>query len=502
MNIVVVGGGTAGWLTALYAKKIFNNEKIILVESDQVGILGAGEGTTPHLIPFLDFLNIPVSDLIKNTKTTIKNGIKFNNWSEDKDFYYHPFYSNSKFSNDENFFISNYEEFDFDFSHLCANYNNHKNYEYQFIHKLSEKNLIPFSINKDNENFFDQFGHWSIHFDANVLAKYLRSVGEKRGIIRKEGIVDNVVCDKDGYITELKTNKETIASDFVFDCTGFKRLIIGNFYKSKWKSYSKCLPAKKAIPFFLPITENIPPYTEAIAMNYGWMWKIPLQHRFGCGYVFDSDFVSEDDAKKEIDEFLGFEVDSSRTFNFNAGAYEKIWIKNCLAVGLSSGFVEPLEASSIFQSIRILKNFLSNKQNVYSKNEKNKEYFNKTCLKDTQEIVDFLYFHYVTNKKNTNFWSQFLINNNVPEFIQYILEIIQERPLNEFDFQEKNIFNLISYNYVLFGNNLINKKTMNDYYKNFIKDKNFEYYNILTNQENIDKIFVSHNSFIKKIKEI
>lgn len=506
-NIVIVGGGTAGWLTALYAKKVNNDDNIILIESEEYGILGAGEGSTPHLIDFLDFLNISTFELIKKCKATIKNGIKFTNWSSSKDHYYHPFNSTSIASNDYNFSLNPYLEKDVNFSHYYATKQNHKMSDYVFIEKISENYSVPFTFSQRqtktniSEHFF-QHSLWAIHFDANTLAQYLKEVAISRGIVRIEGIVENIEVDQNNYINKLQTKNKVIDCDFVFDCTGFRRLIIGKFYNSKWKSHSETLPAKKAIPFFLKPSDKLPAYTESTAMDYGWMWKIPLQHRYGCGYVFDSNFISEDEAKKELDMFYGFEVESPKTFSFDAGCYEKIWINNCLAVGLSAGFIEPLEASSIVQFINVLINFLPSKENLTTKNNIIKDKFNNTYLQQTQEIVDFLYLHYVTNKTNTKFWKNFTKNNKMPEFIEYILGVYKDKVLcDSYDFVNKHFFKSFGYTYVMIGNGIMDNIILKDNLLRLRIDKSQEYNFIINNQKNIVSNFINHKKFISYIHE-
>jgi tryptophan halogenase len=501
MNLVIVGGGTAGWITALYAKKAYPNKTVILVESDEIGILGAGEGSTPSLISLFNFLEISTSDLINNCNATIKNSIKFSNWSKDNDYYFHPFASTNQASNDYNFSLNSYLELDTGFSHIYSSKFNHKIIDYCFMQKLSENFCVPIIENKEKyfeyeTSKFYNIGFWSIHFDASMLAKYLRKVGEKRGIIRKEGKVEDIICDNSGNITELKTKNESIKTEFVFDCTGFKRMIIGNFYKSKWISHSKNLPIKRAAAFFLDIEKNIPPYTEAIAMKYGWMWKIPTQNRYGCGYAFDSDFISDDEAKKEIDDFLGFEVDPTRTFSFDAGFYEKVWINNCLAVGLSAGFIEPLEATSLMQLGFELEMFFS----LYN-NQELKENFNNYYKKQTEEVLNFIYVHYVTNKNNTTFWKDFTKNNEMPVFVENLLSFIKEYPPNELTFKNnEKVFNFTNYFYVLIGNKIINKKTLQKYLSLMKVDHSEEYLNILKNQEIAVPLAINHNYFLSKLK--
>jgi tryptophan halogenase len=507
MKIVIVGGGTAGWITALYAKKVYPNHKVLLIESEEIGILGAGEGTTPHLVELFDFLNIPFSNLVKNCDATVKNGIKFSNWSEKNNGYIHPFYSNSLASNDYNFYINNHLENDTGFSHIYSSKFDHNLENYSLIQKISNNFSVPFIKNneKNVKNEILKFNHlssWSFHFNARTLAQYLRKIGEDRGIIRIEGIVKKIILDNNGFIKEILLNDEKIKTHFVFDCTGFKRLIIGNFYKTKWKSYAESLPAKKAIPFFLNIDEKIPPYTESIAMNYGWMWKIPLQNRYGCGYVFDSNFISDEQAQKEIQSFIGKEIDFSKIFSFDAGHYEKVWVKNCLAVGLSSGFIEPLEATSLWQIQSTLTNFFRLYKNIDNTNEENTKIVNKYYNDQTDEIVNFLYLHYLTNKKNTDFWKNFKNNNKTPDFIKHVLHVIKERQIDELDFIGNNkTFNLSSYFYVLVGNEIIKKDDLKKYLKLMKVDHTNEYLSILKNQKEIVDFAVNHSYFLNELKK-
>jgi tryptophan halogenase len=497
MKFVIVGGGTAGWLTALYVKKVFPHDSVTLVESEEIGILGAGEGATPQLVSFLDFLGIHPSDIIKNTGATVKNGIKFTGWSNNQDHYYHPFYSTYTLSNDYNYPLTSYFERDTHFSHMYGAEAGKSINEYSFISRLSDLQKVPFLITDEG---YVPVSNWSMHFNAKKLADYLRSVGEFRGITRVEGQVLNIKTNEIGNISSLvlKDNSE-LNTDFVFDCSGFARILIGKHFKSEWKSHSEHLPAKKALPFFLPNDDKLPPYTESTALNYGWMWKIPVQDRYGCGYVFDSDFISEDQAKLEVEQFLGQEVTVPKIFNFNAGCYKEIWIKNCLAVGLSSGFIEPLEATSIMQAISVLDRFLSTPSNVTCISDSLKKNFNSLYLEETEEVVEFIYLHYVTTKKSTIFWADFIKNNKTPEFILYILDVIKNRPLLEEDFKGRLFFTTYSYVHVLIGNGLLSKEMLVKHLNSVRDDKRSIYYDIVKKQNLEVPLFPSHIEFIEKI---
>ena len=501
-KIVIVGGGTAGWLTALYAKKVYLNDEIVLVESEEYGILGAGEGSTPHLVDFLEFLQIPVADVIKYCKATIKTSIKFTNWTASKGFYHHPFYMENCVTNEKVWSLNNfYLEEVTSLGHLAAAAEGHDFNDYSILQKAGENYQVPFIQNKATKILEPQ-SIYALHFDAKLFAEYLKSVAISRGVIRKEGIISKIIADEEGYITTLKTNKESIKCDFVFDCSGFRRLIIGDFYKSPWRSYADRLPAKKALPFFLPMENEIPPYTEAIAMKYGWIWKIPLQDRYGCGYVFDSDYITDAQAVEEIENYLGFEPTYPRkekgAFNFAAGSYEKIWVKNVLAVGLASGFVEPAEATSIMQTVIVLRRFLSNVDNCNIRNPKVQDYFNQVFSWQMNESVDFIYLHYAGLKTDTEFWRDFTLNNRKSDKVQYILDVMKEKVLTRtFDFYECSIFESTATNWILIGNGVLDKETLIRLGAPYLTDKRRKEYLKLLEQDNalLEK-FMNHKQFL------
>ena len=368
-KIVVVGGGTAGWLTALSMNKFMPYSEVIVIASSELGILGAGEGTTPHFMDLLKDLDIPESALFEHAKATVKNGINFTNWNGDGKDYYHPFWE----------------------------------------------------------------GQYALHFDANLLAKYLQTVGLERGIKLVDDIVTDINEDKNGYIKSLTLKSgDQIETDFVMDCSGLRRLIIGNHYKSTWNSYTKHLPAKRAMPFFIDHDDkDLPDYTGAIAMKAGWVWKIPVQGRYGCGYVFDSNFITDEQAKAEVEEMLGHEVTIPRFFNFEAGSYDKTWIKNCIAIGLSAGFTEPMEATSIWiqvKSLQLLKEYMRTR---IRDGETVIENYNNIVRNFNNDLMIFIHLHYLTKRDDSEFWTTFKERNQTPEFILRLRDMNKDTMTNQ-----------------------------------------------------------------------
>ena len=410
-TFVIVGGGTAGWLTALLLRKNFPENKITLIESSNIGILGAGEGTTPHFPEFLDEVEIDQIDFLKNTKATFKNGIKFTNWHGDGSYYFHPF-GEGKFSLDN---IPNEVVW-----HELVENKNFNNISITHLAAKQNKTLVY----ADDSNNLERLGNHAYHFDARLTAEYFKKVSLTRNVNLVDGEVVEFLQEETGEITGLKLNDGSVVScNFVFDCTGLHRQIIDKVYKQEWCDYKESLPLNKALPFFIKNdSEVIPPYTEAIAMKYGWVWKIPVQGRYGCGYVFDSRHITDEEAKQEILDVFG-DVDMPRPqpFSFSAGCFRNTWVKNCVAIGLSTGFIEPLEATSIWVSIMSLRELFDEyKDSLFDDScygEANKIAFNDYVYNLNIQIKDFIQLHYMTERTDTEFWKHYkeknLISNSV-----------------------------------------------------------------------------------------
>lgn len=376
-KFVVLGGGTAGWLAALNLKKFMPYCTVTVVASSEIGILGAGEGTTPHFMEMLERLDIKEEEFFNNCRATYKRSIKFTNWNGDGSEYDHPFWDNKH----------------------------------------------------------------ALHFDARLTADYLKSVAISRGV----NYIDNTISkvgsvDSEGNILSLVFMDATgIELDFLIDCSGLKRKIIGEFYKSEWISYANHLPAKRAIPFFLPREESdTQDYTGAIAMKNGWAWKIPVQGRFGCGYVFDSDFCTDDEAIDEIKQMFG-DVEIPTKFNFEAGCYKDTWIKNCVAIGLSAGFTEPMEATSIWIQVQSLKALIEILPRYIRDGHLATKYYNEAVREMNNNLMVFLHLHYLTKRDDTEFWKTFTTKNSTPEELLKMRDIINTRALTDTDVETSNI---------------------------------------------------------------
>ena len=412
MNIVILGGGTAGWLAALYAKKYIPHNTLTVIESKQIGILGAGEGTTPQFLDILENLDIPVELVLKHAKGTFKTGIKFTGWNKDNSSYFHPF------TDTFDIHVRPYP--------VCKAILQNNNLDSYMLSSIAGDNYkvkYRYRADTNNINFnrklglskFQALGTAALHFDARLLADLLSEIGRARGVQVIDNIVEDVVTDENGYITKLNfADGANIETDFIFDCSGFARLLVGKHYNAEWVSYLDSIPNDRALPFFIENnTTQIPPYTESIAMDNGWAWKIPVQGRFGCGYVYSSKYTTEEEVRLEIKNKFGEVNFPGRSFEFKAGCFKTQWVKNCMSLGLASGFIEPLEATSIWGVIESLRLLLINMPGLLNRNEHYIEEFNKNTFRFNSEIVSFIYYHYVTNKTNTKYWSEFR-ESNVP----------------------------------------------------------------------------------------
>jgi tryptophan halogenase len=499
LKCVVVGGGTAGWLSALYAQKHIPYSDVTVIASSDIGILGAGEGTTPHILPFLKEIDIPVADIIKHARGTFKNGIRFVNWNGDDKNYIHSFWDHYDSSNKLHFddIVPLYID-------CVANDKNCD--EVSLSHYLCNENKVK--IKKETN---EVCGDYALHFDANLLAKYLESVALSRGIKLIDDEVITINNNSTGNIKsfDLKSGLN-VEADFVFDCTGFQRLIIGKHYNTKWNSYKDTLPVNRAMPFFIEHDDtNVPPYTDAIAMKYGWMWKIPVQGRFGCGYVFDSSMVTDEEIVEELTEYLGYKPTIPRVFSFEAGTYEKMWVKNCIAVGLSSGFIEPLEATSIWVSINILKNAVSKASNLITQNPDAVTACNKNFRDLNEDILGFLYFHYMSKRSDSEFWNTFTIKNKMPMLIENLTDISKKTFPKKYDFtylfaslgpRTLQPFNYISYYQVGSGIRFFDKRISQRELENYDPTKCLTKTKAVEVINNTSRDVYYHDDYIKMLK--
>jgi tryptophan halogenase len=365
-KVVIIGGGTAGWLTTLVVNKFWKDTEVTLIESSKIGVLGAGEGGTPNFGSILSLLDINHIEFFNETNSTIKNGLKLINWNGNGDITYHNFIG-------------------------------------------------------EEPNPFSKYKSYGYHFDAKRVANYFKKIALDRGIMWIDGEV-SIINNTNETIHNLELKDGTIIDlDFIFDCSGFARLINGKIHNEEWISYSDFLLANKAFGFFLPqekkYTIKDRTKTELTAMKCGWMFNIPLQHRHGCGYVFNDNYISVDDAKKEVESYLGYEIHIQKVFDFNPGTFKRSWIGNSVSIGLSYSFLEPLEATSLMTTIMQLKRLSD-----VNFDESYKDKFNKWCMQINEQNSMFIRFHYLCERNDTPFWID-AFNAPIPEKLKKMLDI-------------------------------------------------------------------------------
>jgi tryptophan halogenase len=485
-NIIVLGGGTAGYFTALYLRKNFPNFSITLIESKEIGIIGVGEATTPNVIDFLYSININPIHLIKNINGTIKNGISFENWNGDNKKYFHGFLPKNQLNQFSLPPIFGYDCYTYYLKTLIKNKLNFN--EYTYAAALSYKNKI------DLNNL-----SYALHFDANALADYLRPISLERKIKIIDGKLKEIQVDNKDFITSvILEDNDKIDCDFIFDCTGFSKILIGKHFKQKWISYKKNLPINKAIlfPREYKKNESIFPYTKSIALENGWMFQIPLQHRIGRGYLFDDNYINEEIAIKEVEKLLNEKIEVKKIIKFEAGRFENVWVKNCMAIGLSSSFIEPLESTSIFLTVAQLTTLNHFFDDLFNDNQKSKNLFNEIMGKNMDDTLGFVYLHYITNRNDSNFWKNFH-KNEIPESFKENLNLIKENNLRFFnikDGRQTAAFPLSSYLEVSNGIDIFKKDVNLDNYENLQP-------NLKNYKELIDikiKNAIDHEIFLKK----
>ena len=349
-DVVIVGGGTAGLISALYLKTYLPKTSVKLVKSSSIGIVGVGEGTTEHWNTFTNDVGINKFESITKTEGTVKIGVFFKDWN----FKDHSYVHSIDYTDDITKRASTHEVYNLAVQNTPKDpYNLNSTFKDIFF-----KNNIPLTHDLSSTNQY--------HFDTFKLNNYLLEECIKRNIIVIESIVEDINQDENGNIVSLITSsKDLIKGDFFIDCSGFKR-VLSSKLGVKWKSYQDYLPMNRAItlPTNLNLDKGIEPYTTTTSLSSGWAWKIPTQTRYGNGYVFNDNYISSDKALNEFNSHLKTnEEESVKDIKFSAGKVNKFWINNCVSIGLSSGFSEPLEAQSIgfgiIQTQQLLQHFKS-----------------------------------------------------------------------------------------------------------------------------------------------
>ncbi len=344
LRVVILGGGTAGWMVASGLSRLLpaGEYDLTLVESEEIGTVGVGEATLPHIKQFNDRLGIDEAEFMRATGATIKLGIEFVGWNQPDDRYIHPFGA----------FGEPWAGVDFQHHWArarLAGIDAGSLQDYSFAVALCRAGGFDHPVT-DAGSIRSSYSY-AYHFDAGLYAEFLRGWAVARGVKRVEGRIIDVTRDgESGHVTRLTLAAGNgIDGDFFIDCSGFRSLLVGGAMQVPWCDWSHWLPCDRALAVPSGRVEPLTPYTRATARKAGWIWRIPLQHRTGNGYVFSSRWCGEDEARDTLLGALdGPVLGEPRLLRFAAGRRARAWEGNCLAVGLSSGFLEPLESTSIF----------------------------------------------------------------------------------------------------------------------------------------------------------
>ena len=412
-KIVIAGGGTAGWMAAAAISKLIGkNLDITLVESEMIGTIGVGEATIPTMIFFNRLLDIKEPEFMVAVEGTYKLGINFENWGGLNEEYMHAFGVTGKdcwACGFQHFWMKGRE------LGISSGFG-----DYCLERRAAESHKFA-HLPKNGLNY-------AFHIDASLYAKYLRKFSEGFGVRREEGKISKVNTNPaNGYIESLKLdNGKLIEGDFFIDCTGMRAMLIEQALHTGYESWSHWLPCDSAVAIQTKAVIKPIPYTRSIAREAGWQWRIPLQHRVGNGIVYSSRFMDDDSAQETLlGNIEGETLTNPLKIKFSAGRRLKQWNKNCLAAGLSSGFLEPLESTSIHliqqNIVRFLRMFPTAGIRQIEVDE-----FNKQADFDVERIRDFIILHYkVTNRTDTEFWRH-CRNMDIPDSLAHRIQVFKE----------------------------------------------------------------------------
>lgn len=455
-SIIIVGGGTAGWITAgTIAAKLKNQNKqgfsITLVESPNVPTVGVGEGTWPTMRNTLRSMGIRETDFIRECNVSFKQGAKFAKWvtGQDDDYYYHPLVLPQ----------------DFDNTNLAPNWllqPNQRSFSNAVCYQeaVCENGKAPKFITTAE---YSAVVNYAYHLDAGAFSEFLKKHCIKK--LNVKHIQDHVVVvnnEQDGDISSLATKENgELKGDLFVDCTGFKSLLLGENQQVPFIPCDEVLFVDKAIALHVPYSEESSPiasHTISTAQKNGWIWDIGLQNRRGLGHVYSSQHTSRDNAYLELMDYVSSSFSepeqlSVKEIDIKAGHRELFWKRNCVAVGLSAGFLEPLEASALvlveISAEMIAEQFPANRQTMDIVAKR----FNRTFLYRWQRIIDFLKLHYMLNQRDdSQFWIDHRHENSIPESLKEMLLLWKYHTPWHDDFEQvREIFPAASYQYILYG---------------------------------------------------
>jgi tryptophan halogenase len=444
LDIVIAGGGTAGWVAAAtFARFIGNRATVTLVESDEIGTVGVGEATIPQIHNLIIGLGLDQAEFLRATNATFKLGIEFDGWNGDNSNYMHSFGFTGRgvglipfrqlWLRGRGLGVAG------DFG------------DYGF--NIAAARLGRMGTNAGSATVPDLA--YAYHFDASLFAKMLRGYAEERGVRRIEGLIQEVERDPgSGDVTALLLDGERrVAGNLFIDCTGFRSILLGKALGVSYLDWSQWLPCDSALAVPCQSSEAFRPYTQAMARNAGWQWRIPLQHRTGNGHVYCSKFLSDDEATAILLANLdGEPLADPRPIRFTSGRRETFWSHNVIALGLAAGFMEPLESTSIHLVQSALARLLNLLPGDIGKCAKARDNFNRLSGIEWARVRDFIVLHYFANDREGGFWKM-CRNMGPPETLLSKIELFREAGL--FMREEDELFLDDSWGQVMIGQGIM-----------------------------------------------
>jgi tryptophan 7-halogenase len=445
-NVVIAGGGTAGWMAAAAFARMLPAEttRITLIESDEIGIVGVGEATIPPIKIFNAMLGLDENEFVARTQGSFKLGIEFDGWQREGEAYFHPF---GAYGQDIN---------GIKFHHFWR-----KLQLQGFPVPIGEFNMCTvaarhFRFDRLNGNGGSPLASldYAFHFDAGLYARYLREYAEGRGVTRIEGKISRVAQrESDGFISALvMENGTSVAGELFIDCTGFRGLLIEATLQAGYEDWSHWLPCNRALAVPSARQEPLLPYTRSTARKGGWQWRIPLQHRTGNGLVYCGDYLSDDEAAAILTANLdGEQLADPRPLRFVTGRRKQAWVKNCVALGLASGFLEPLESTSI----HLIQTGISKLLALFpdqSFDPRERDEYNRLTTLQWEQIRDFLILHYKRNDRTEPFWQR-CAAMDIPESLSRKMELFAGR--GRLFRSEDELFSDTNWTAVMIGQGLV-----------------------------------------------
>ncbi len=446
-SIVIVGGGSAGWMTAAALSSLLDprSVQVTLIESDQIGTVGVGEATIPDIINFNAILGINESEFLRATNGTFKLGIEFNNWGRIGDTYFHPFGEHGV----------DMQGIDFHQYWMRFKRANPGSSIEDFSLSAVASRAGKFAMPENDPRSVLSRLRYAYHFDATAYAKFLREYAEKRGVKRMEGkVVDINQNSESGFIKDVQLEDGShLSGDLFFDCSGFRALLLGDVLGVDYEDWTHWLPCDTAQAVACDRTGDLLPYTKSTAKSAGWQWRIPTQHRTGNGHIYSSAMMDDEAAIESLLADLdGSVLGSPRKIRFRTGRRTRFWEKNCIAVGLSGGFLEPLESTSLYLIQEGISKFIS----LFPSRDMPAaicDEYNRQLTKKFEQVRDFIILHYkATERDDSEFWT-YCRNMSIPDSLTQKIELFREAG-RVFRYEDE-LFSKPSWVAVLLGQNIV-----------------------------------------------